>query len=437
MKRAPALTFLILLAVSAGIAQEIQEHPAVEGFVTRAASPSDFDVNTIRIVCDEKTSSGWSNSDTSFSGCPKKTPRLGEYVTIFGRLHKDRNTLEASRIVESLLKVGGEVKGRAVVDAPPIRNAPGYPAGTMMVRADGYWIVLPFSANITLWGSIKSVEEVNTNTWIEYQGKMRPDGVIIASEVRLMSNLLTRKEEKSLKKPGYDPASASQQPKQSTLSADFRGIDLKRTPPWPDSQMQARVRSIGQKLIPDYQKALPDSDHSKIHFLFEVVDGNWGASPLPLPNGTILIPHQVVALLQNDSQLAAILSDSIAALLEKQDFRISETLNELRAGKALLYTAEAIDLQSPGYWALWAGARTLGVDEGTRMHRQMVQSERVSLALMHDAGYDITQAPLAWWILSSGKKPITETRPPAPTADLYVTLAALWSHPQPPVAAIP
>ena len=62
MKRAPALTFLILLAVSAGIAQEIQEHPAVEGFVTRAASPSDFDVNAIRIVCDEKTSSGWSNS---------------------------------------------------------------------------------------------------------------------------------------------------------------------------------------------------------------------------------------------------------------------------------------------------------------------------------------------------------------------------------------
>ncbi|HKO13252.1 MAG TPA: hypothetical protein VJV22_14850, partial [Acidobacteriaceae bacterium] len=402
--------------------------------VTRAASPSDFDVNTIRILCDEKTSSGWSNSDTSFSGCPKKTPQLGESITVWGKLHKDQNTLNASRIVESVLKIGGGVGGAAVIDAPPIHNAPGFPAGTIMVRADGYWIVIPFSANITLWGSIKSVEEVNTNTWIEYQGNMRPDGIVVASEVRLMSNVLTPKEEKRHNKPGYDPASASQQPKQSSLSADFRGIDLKRIPPRPDAPTQARVSSIGEKLIPEYQKALPDSDLSKIHFRFDVVDANWGAFPVLLPNGTILIPHEAVDLMRNDSQLAALLSDSIAALLEKQDFRISETLNELRAGKTLLYTAEAIDLQSPAYWALWAGARTLGVDEGTRMHRQMAQSARVSLMLMRDAGYDITQAPLAWWILSSGKKPISETRPPAPTVDLYLTLAALWSHPEPPIA---
>ncbi|HKO14187.1 MAG TPA: hypothetical protein VJV22_19620, partial [Acidobacteriaceae bacterium] len=111
MKRAPALTFLILLPVSAGIAQQIQEHPAVEGFVTRAASPSDFDVNTIRILCDEKTSSGWSNSNTSFGGCPKKAPQLGESITVWGQLHKDQNTLNASRIVESVLKIGGGVGG--------------------------------------------------------------------------------------------------------------------------------------------------------------------------------------------------------------------------------------------------------------------------------------------------------------------------------------
>src|SRR6185437_8993527 len=158
MKRAPALTFLILLAVSPVTAQQIQEHPAVEGFVTRATAPSDFDVNAIRIMCDEKTSSGWSNSDTSFSGCPKKTPRLGEYVTIFGTLDKDRNLLEASRIFEHPLPFG-EVSGSAVIDASPIRNAPGEPAGTIMVRADGYWIVLPFNADITLWGGMQSVEQ--------------------------------------------------------------------------------------------------------------------------------------------------------------------------------------------------------------------------------------------------------------------------------------
>jgi len=66
----------------------------------------------------------------------------------------------------------------------------------------------------------------------------------------------------------------------------------------------------------------------------------------------------------------------------------------------------------------------------------MKQSNRVSLVLLHDAGYDIDQAPLVWWALSTDK-PINETQPPGQAAELYRLLATVWSHPQPPVAAIP
>jgi hypothetical protein len=428
MKRAPALTFLILLAVSPVTAQQIQEHPAVEGFVTRAAAPSDFDVNAIRIMCDEKTSSGWSNSDTSFSGCPKKTPRLGEYVTIFGTLDKDRNLLEASRIFEHPLPFG-EVSGSAVIDASPIRNAPGEPAGTIMVRADGYWIVLPFNADITLWGGMQSVEQVDANTWIEYKGKMRSDGVVVASRVKLIANVLNRRDERFRTKLRYDPASATTAPTQSSLSIAMTGVDVKRIPPSSDQASQDRVERIGNRLIPSYQKQLPNTDPTKLNFHFVVVDRNVGEFPVPLPDGTILVPHSMVRRVPDDSQLAVLLADAVASLLERQKLRTETAVRMISGGESVTSAAYVLLGGTVGL-AAWAA------DERVHLREEMKQSNRVSLVLLHDAGYDIDQAPLVWWALSTDK-PINETQPPGQAAELYRLLATVWSHPQPPVAAIP
>jgi hypothetical protein len=54
---------------------------------------------------------------------------------------------------------------------------------------------------------------------------------------------------------------------------------------------------------------------------------------------------------------------------------------------------------------------------------------RVSLDFLHDAGYDLAQAPMAWWLLGpKSPKPIEEvTMPPRATA-LYFALGTTW-HP--------
>lgn len=425
------LTFLslVLLSIRPALAQAPEERPAIEGFVTRSASPSDFDVNTVRIICGRNTVSGWSNREEYFGGCPAEAPGFGTRVTVFGKLKKQLDRVDATKIVQHPPAVLGDVSGKAIVDAPPIRNAAGFPAGTIMVRADGYWIVLPFKAKITLVGSINSVEDVSANTWIDYKGRMRPDGVVVASAIKLIPNVVTPSEEKLRKKANYDPAAASTQKQQTTASADVQGVDFRRIRPWPDSAMQSRVSSIGDKLVPQY--TLADSAPAKVHFRFEVVDSNWGTDPVPLPDGTIVMPHQAIELMQNDSQIAALLADSIACVLEKQDLRMRFTWGELKGGKVLMYSARTADVLSPGGIAVWAAAKGLGVDPGTELRHQLNQSARVSLTLMHDAGYDISQAPMAWWLIAAGKKPTSETSPPAETVELYRTLATVWSQSAP------
>ena len=54
MQTALLLSLLSLLTVLPVGGQQPEELPALKGIVTRAASPSDFDVNTVRIVCDER-----------------------------------------------------------------------------------------------------------------------------------------------------------------------------------------------------------------------------------------------------------------------------------------------------------------------------------------------------------------------------------------------
>lgn len=431
MKSVLLLTFLLLLVGPAALGQYVpEEQPAVDGFVTRVTSASDFDVNGMRILCGQHTASGWSNNDTFFSGCPSKTPHLGDSITVFGKLQKQSDVIDATRIVQHPpLVIGGDVAGEAVVDAPPIRNAPGFPAGTIMVRADGYWIVLPFQAKITLWGSMKSVEDIDVNSWIDYKGRMRRDGVVVASEVKLMPNVVTRKEDKLRNKVNYDPASAAAAGKQSSFERAITGVDYSRIPPWPDAAMQARVAAIGEKLIPEYQKNLADSDPSKLRFRFQAVDSNWGLFPISLPDGTILIPGKGVERMQNDSELAALLADSVATVLEKQRFRLQATVKALTTAN-LAELALGL-LPTPVAIAGWGGAEVLSIDGSEALRRETEQSQRVSLTLMHDAGFDITQAPLAWWLVAAGKKPIAQTRPPRAVPNLYHVLQAVWTHPQP------
>jgi hypothetical protein len=58
---------------------------------------------------------------------------------------------------------------------------------------------------------------------------------------------------------------------------------------------------------------------------------------------------------------------------------------------------------------------------------ELNRSGWVRLCLMHDAGYDVNQTPIAWWTLASKpSKTLAKTSLPERSINLYKTLGVVW-----------
>jgi hypothetical protein len=408
-----------------------QEPPKITGYVTRVASASDFDANGIRVLCGAETLSLKEvspNVDDTTNGCPRTPPYIGEVVTVYGSMKKKKHAVDATQIVFSL-PIRAGVPGSAVIEAlkEPASAGP-QPAGCL-VRADGYWIRIDAKTELKFTSPLHSLADVKPGNWMEYKGVLGPDGVITAAAVKIGPNIVSKGEEKLRAKNEFDPSAVPADTRQNSVErALVGGYDPKKFPPYINPEMQARVNAIGEKLIPAFQRELPDSDPAKIHFRFQLIDTRMFRDAGTLPNGIILIPHQVVERMQNDSQLATVLADNIACALERQQYRSQAALRW--AAAATLGEWASLPIGGP---AILAGeAVTVGGMETSSdiAARNLEQSGRVSLELLNDAGYDIDQAPMAWWLLDpKGPKPVAEVAMPPRAAYLYWVLGETWHNP--------
>lgn len=419
-----AFVLLFGLAGVPGAVSQSTQTPDLDGYVTRVASNSDFDVNGFRILCgpDTQTTVGQSQSKEvlSYQGCPPDTPYLGEPMKIYGSLKKKDHALEATQI-EARPVVRGEITGSAVIDAMPTPNSIDPQPGILLVRADGYRILISGKTAITWGPPLNSIAGIAAGDWMEYKGRQRSDGVIEADSAKFFLGTVGEDEKRLRQKQDFDPSTTPPGAKQSMMKSAFGIIDVRKLPLFENPTMQARVSEIGNKLIPAYQRALPDADPAKIHFRFELVNEKGWHDALTLPSGIIFVPRQVVERMQNDSQLATVLADNMACVLEKQQYRFGDIQNELSTTSL---GAEAIGLIVPGA-GLVGEAATIGYQEiQTKLPQQ---SGRVSLGLLHDAGYDINQAPIAWWLLAARKQePTSKILLPYRAAYVYRALGENW-----------
>jgi predicted Zn-dependent protease len=136
----------------------------------------------------------------------------------------------------------------------------------------------------------------------------------------------------------------------------------------------------------------------------------------------ILIPHQVVERMENDDELVTVLADNIACALERQSFRVMPASHAAAAAWVGADVAEVfVPFAGPAIQAVTIGGAVAVVK------RQREQSGRVSLGLLMDAGFDIRQAPLAWWRLETLKgKSVTALSMPDRAAYLYKILGENW-----------
>ena len=269
------------------------------------------------------------------------------------------------------------------------------------------------------------VSMLQANTWATYRGVNDGNGTILLYRMRLWPNQIDTRYREYLAK--FTPAIESPNYRNHTFGTikfphTHTGNVLKILP---SQDVQDFVSKIGKSLIPQYQKVLPDSDPTKIHFRFYVVHPvgttlnnemgkidnlsflqrpSWDEAVVSLPCGLILIPESTLARIDNEAQLAVMLSDAIATVLQKQS-----------------YITMRADLCS--FW-------DTDCDEDVQVTVDFVisrsaQAMRLGPRQMYLAGYDIREAPYAW-ALAQGKtvqNPIINSKHPDQEIPWYAAYA--------------
>lgn len=426
MKNMALVLLLGLVGVPGAVSQQ-QEDPAINGYVTRVASSSDFDVNGYRVLCGPETQSVLQigpNETTNNTGCPQQALYVGEAASIYGSLKKKQLAVQAAAIDLQKRALLAQDEGSAVIDAMSKIDPASADPGMILVRADGFRILIDKRTEVKWAPPLDALNEVAPGDWIQYKGTLDNRGLMIAGSARFNRLYIGTRELQFRGKREYDPAAVAPEAKQSVIKEAFGAVDPKKFPPFKDPAMQARIEKIGNSLIPAYLQALPDADPAKIHFRFQLIDTKLFSDGLTLPNGIILVPHQVVERMQNDSQLATVLADDMAGALERSEYRYMSALNMTAAGAL---AADATIFLPPPVDLLGIAAGATREEVITRMEQQ---TERVSLGMLRDAGYEVDEAPKAWWRLATKKQgPLADEVLPERTAYLYFMLGETWNNP--------
>ncbi len=395
-----------------------QESPYISfsGYVTRVFSSNDFDVNGFRVLLRPKARLELKSGKHKWKIAPADLrPYFGQAVEVYGKVDKSKVTVTAITLTLSA-PVPHEVDGFGIIDSVLTGSDP---KTEHLLRADGYRVLISPRTAVAFNPPLDASTAYRPNVWMSFHGSIRADGIVEADQATLQANTAVPAEETFRNKMDYDPKSVN--PKQSGLSKAFLPFDPKKLPPYIDDAMQSRLNAIGEKLIPRYMRDLPDTDPGKINFRFQLVDKDDWHDAMPLPSGIILVPHQVVKRTQNDSQLATVLADNIAAVLEEQAWRDQPALQKKRAA---YLSGTAGGLFVPGL-GLGTYVSTGLVGSKIEQHREE-QRGRVSLGLVKDAGYDIHQAPLAWLRLERADGDVSPFLPRR-AAYLYKMLGEMWN----------
>lgn len=167
-----------------------------------------------------------------------------------------------------------------------------------------------------------------------------------------------------------------------------------------DYKVQGYVNKVGNKLIPAYMQELPDNHENKINFRFYVVD-NPVFNAFAFPDGSVFVNTGLLAVIENEAQLASILAHEIAHVThEHGKKRMGSQVWVKTAVTAAIIGVNAVSATKldNNAKAMISSLVTIG---GTgflafygRKHEE--QSDRVGLYYMEKAGYDPRESAAVW-----------------------------------------
>jgi predicted Zn-dependent protease len=224
--------------------------------------------------------------------------------------------------------------------------------------------------------------------FITYKGTLSAEGTVEVESATLNANTTTDSEEKLRAKEQpilSEPDYASGKSGRAKVGVVHKASVVA------DRGLSSHVEMIGSSLIPRFQQQLPDSDPAKIHFRFYVIDSR-SIRVLPYADGTVLVPERLLKRLDNEAQLAAVLSSAIASIVEEQDVRAHSNRTKYRLVEVATLGTVVNPVADIGGIA---ASEETGIGRALYERSSLEQAARVGLEYMLSAGYDIRQAPSA------------------------------------------
>lgn len=385
---------------------QAQSHVTRDGYVTHVDPPSSFRLNQQKVLTTPSTSLNIGGADPSNERTfDLYSISVGKHVSVSGVEDKQTHVITAKKIT---IVEGGSLahlSGLGIEDEAPamLKNSAGW-QGT--VYADGYELTVDSKTKINLPPGTTDPNTWNPNIWVAYRAERQPNGSLHATQLNFIvdQNIADEQDYRNsndfkIDLPDYD----KKEPGKVHFFLQTYHI-------LPDRNLQEAVNTFGQKLVPEWQRKLPDSDPAKIHFRFFVLEKSKNLDrTISNDTGTVLIPSQIVVKLQNEAQLASLLSADIAAALEKDVYR-SRTHKHTQTAIDLA-TLPALGLAGGG---LIADPIVNGAFSAEYWTPLMEHETRVGLRYVVAAGYDLREAPTALKRISE-KHPGSKTDKPLPT----------------------
>jgi hypothetical protein len=403
MSRLIAKTLLCVLFASAvALSQDVTIH----GFVTAVNSPTSFEIDEYKVTRDKTVSLDLEKQADNFRDAFRPEDiRVGTELEIKGDYDEASGELKA-RSINVFSYDTLTVKRTALLEKLPslTKDDAGW---TGMIYADGQRITVTPTTAVSLKpnlaqrkDSVKdknsegpklTPDSLNLDTFVSYEGLRQPDGSIRAQKVEFQHAELSNGEARMWRRFAprvTEPDYASFQPGELKMRwATFKIV--------PDHEVQDYISRLGSSLIPAHQKELADGDPLKIPFKFYLVDKK-SFNAATYPNGVVIVHSGVFDVLENEAQLAFVLSHEISHAVEKHvwlqhQYHWNE-LSALRAGGDFIpYGGSFVaDLLASGIRSQYS--RSLEN-----------QADRVGLEWMLAAGYDIREAPQSWKAVSRQK----------------------------------
>jgi hypothetical protein len=371
-----------------------------DGYVTNLAGATEFDVGTRHVVLDKDVKPELSPLTEIGPGTIDSNLHVGSHVHVEGKFVKGSGEFVAKAVLvlpDSTSIGKRRIEGAGLIEELPRVHKDGQGwSGTIWVN--GYPLQLtPNTDLLAEDGTAFPLDKAATNFWVEYRAERQSDYSLKALSLKFSPLHIDAGEQKyrdrsepEIEKPDYAKHIPGKVKWHLSWTLDILS----------DQTIQDYATAVGTRLIPEYQKDLPASDPTKITFRFYVVQRpsklkETSNDASASPGGVVVVPDNVLVTLDNEAQLAALLSNCIATTIEREFYQHH---SRIKAQRALG----------------WGGLATIGgvgggvlIGDAIATHDLMLEinerASRAGLRYMLHSGYDLREAPFAWTAAANKK----------------------------------